>query len=860
MIPARSRFRGHALRLLTLLFAAATTLYSGVWMYGVRQEPEAFLGISYDPGTETGGLRLLRVEEDSPAERAGLRPGDLLRAIDGRPAVDRGALRGALDRHGVGGRVRLDVVRGDGEVLALDAVLAAPPTPDPRSLSRAVADEILASYPVLFLVVGVTVLLLRPEDLHAWLMALLFAAFIAGAPFMGMEDLVPAPLARFGLLYKIVFYGLSPALFLTFFSVFPEPSPLDRAAPWLKFLWLGTGLAAAVPIGLWALVEGSSAPLRPLQRMDAAWALPVYVYMFGGVALGFVSLVWNALRGSIASRRRSRVVVWGTLVGYLPATVLFGAGAVQHRPVFELAFWVWAPCIMFLFLIPLSFAYAVLKHRVFDLPVLLKRSARYMLVQRGFLVLLLLLGAGSTLVLAAQLPSWMRPSGGQAPPAAVLLGAAFGTLLVWAGSRLQRSVGERIDRAFFRSVYDVRAVLQDLADRARAATSREDLAALIEHHVRAALMPSALAVYLESPRRQLEAHGTEGANAPDVLPDLAFLRELAQRGQPAELRPDRPAEAEALAALAALRPDCLVPVRGRDGRLTGLLVLGPRLSEDPYSGEDRRLLASVASQAGIALESIALAEQIAERLEAERRAAHEMDLARQVQGRLLPSETIPLATLEYAGCCVQARAVGGDYFDFLELGPTRVGLVLADISGKGFPAALLMANLQASLRSRSAEDFQDLAGQLRSVNQLLYRSSEPNRFATLFVGVYDDSTRRLRYANCGHNPPLVVRAGGSLERLLPTAPVLGLIVEEWECTTAHVDLGSGDLLTVYSDGVTEAFSADGEEFGEDRLTEILRRHHPLTLAAVLEEVQSRVQAFGDGEQADDQTLLLARGR
>ena len=131
-------------------------------------------------------------------------------------------------------------------------------------------------------------------------------------------------------------------------------------------------------------------------------------------------------------------------------------------------------------------------------------------------------------------------------------------------------------------------------------------------------------------------------------------------------------------------------------------MLGPRLSEEPYSGEDKRLLDFVANQAGAALENIAMAESMAERLEADRRAAQEMDIARQVQSKLLPQKAPVLQTLDYAGTCIQARAVGGDYYDFLDLGEGRVGFVLADVAGKGISAALLMANLQAHLRSQSA--------------------------------------------------------------------------------------------------------------------------------------------------------------
>ncbi|MGH3111960.1 MAG: PP2C family protein-serine/threonine phosphatase, partial [Gaiellaceae bacterium] len=342
------------------------------------------------------------------------------------------------------------------------------------------------------------------------------------------------------------------------------------------------------------------------------------------------------------------------------------------------------------------------------------------------------------------------------------------------------------------------------------------------HKLTNALLPRFLYLYLQTRGGALRLVRGNLPTGREVLPaDLPILVELARRGRPADAPAPGSAGCESLGPLAALEPDCLVPILGRDGRLTGLLLLGPRLSEDPYSGEDKQLLASVAVQAGITLEGIGLAEQMAERLEVERRAEHEMDLAREVQTKLLPQQPPALVTLECAARCVQARAVGGDYYDFLELGAGRVGLTLADISGKGFPAALLTASLQASLRSRSSQDMLDLPRQLQSVNQLLFRSSEANRFATLFLGVYDDASGRLLYANCGHNPPVVLRGCGSVERLSPTAPVLGLF-EEWECHSCELRLERGDLLVIFSDGITEAFDVAGEEFGEDRLIDALR--------------------------------------
>jgi serine phosphatase RsbU (regulator of sigma subunit) len=245
---------------------------------------------------------------------------------------------------------------------------------------------------------------------------------------------------------------------------------------------------------------------------------------------------------------------------------------------------------------------------------------------------------------------------------------------------------------------------------------------------------------------------------------------------------------------------------------------------------------------------------MAERLQAEHRAAHEIELARQVQAKLLPQTGPLLRSLEYAGRCVQARAVGGDYYDFLDAGEGRVGLVLADVSGKGLAAALLVASLHASLRSQSRDG--DLVSQLRTVNRLLYEATETNRYATLFLGRFDDADRRLCYVNCGHNPPLVLRRDGALERLAPTAMVVGLVAD-WTSETAEVALAPGDLLAIYSDGITEATDRRGEEFGEARLVQILQDNRDRDARALLDVVFEQVRAFSDGEQADDQTMVIA---
>jgi serine phosphatase RsbU (regulator of sigma subunit) len=245
------------------------------------------------------------------------------------------------------------------------------------------------------------------------------------------------------------------------------------------------------------------------------------------------------------------------------------------------------------------------------------------------------------------------------------------------------------------------------------------------------------------------------------------------------------------------------------------------------------------------------------RLESERRAAQELEIAKQVQARLFPQIRPELRTVEYAGMCLQARQVGGDYFDFLNLGPQRLGLIVGDVSGKGIAAALLMANLQASLRSQSAIAFDDPEALLRSVNRLFYDNTSDNAYASLLFAEYDDATRRLRYANCGHLSGLLLRGAGNVEQLESTSTLLGLF-KEWDCSMREQELAPGDVLVLYTDGVTEASNQQGQEFGERCLIESLRQHRELSCQGLLTAIVDGVQRFSPHEQHDDITAIVAK--
>jgi len=250
---------------------------------------------------------------------------------------------------------------------------------------------------------------------------------------------------------------------------------------------------------------------------------------------------------------------------------------------------------------------------------------------------------------------------------------------------------------------------------------------------------------------------------------------------------------------------------------------------------------------------------LAQKFEAERRAAQEIEIAKQVQARLFPQVHPHAKTLEYSGLCLQARQVGGDYFDFLDLGQQRLGLVIGDVSGKGIAAALLMANLQANLRSQCALALTHPELFLRSVNRLFYENTSDSAFASLFFAEYDDVTKRLRYANCGHLSALVLRPDNTCHRLDSTGTLLGLF-KDWDCPIVEYQLEPGDLLALYTDGITEAHDGDGQEFGEDRLIASLRRHRGQPCQQAVHAITEEVRGVNPTDQHDDITLIVAKCR
>jgi len=314
------------------------------------------------------------------------------------------------------------------------------------------------------------------------------------------------------------------------------------------------------------------------------------------------------------------------------------------------------------------------------------------------------------------------------------------------------------------------------------------------------------------------------------------------------------------AKLAELESELLLPLAVKD-RLIGFMSLAPKLSEQPYTGSDLRLLKSVAAQTGLALEVARLTTAIGEEIAQRERVNRELEIAREVQERLFPQELPSISGLDYTGRCRPAREVGGDYYDFLELPEGKFGIAIGDVSGKGIGAALMMAALEASLRGQASLTGADLAELMSRVNRLVYEASSVNRYATFFYAQLDPKTLALSYVNAGHNPPIVLRRRASaweIHRLETGGPVVGLLRNS-PYQQGSFAMQHGDLLVCFTDGVSEAMNPADEEWGEERLIAAAQGCDGLGAAEIVTRVIEAADRFAAGApQHDDMTLVVLR--
>jgi len=289
------------------------------------------------------------------------------------------------------------------------------------------------------------------------------------------------------------------------------------------------------------------------------------------------------------------------------------------------------------------------------------------------------------------------------------------------------------------------------------------------------------------------------------------------------------------------------------GRMIGVLNIFNKQAKEGFTVEDQRLMCIIASQSAQVIENARLyeEEQVLLRMEEELKVAYE------IQINLLPKENPQIAGYDITGKSFPAKEVGGDYYDFIRIDDHHLAICLGDISGKGMPAAMLMANLQATLRgqtlfSTSCKDC------LQRSNKLLFQSTDVQKFATLFYGILNTRKNELYYSNAGHDYPFLFSGDKEPRRLETGGIVLGFL-ENFAFEEQMIPFSPGDLLLMYSDGITEAMNADEEEFGENRLVEVTLKHRDELASTLIEKIIAAVKLHtGDAPQMDDITLVVIK--
>ena len=295
-----------------------------------------------------------------------------------------------------------------------------------------------------------------------------------------------------------------------------------------------------------------------------------------------------------------------------------------------------------------------------------------------------------------------------------------------------------------------------------------------------------------------------------------------------------------------------VPLQTED-RVIGLVYVDSRSFVRAFTPDDLNLLTVLANVAAIRIER----ERLAEMELRERRRTVDLEQAAEIQRGILPRGHPVIEGIDLAGHNAPCRTVGGDYYDFIPYDDGRVAVVLGDVAGKGMSAALLMSNLQARVQLL-AEIPQDLAKLMSRLDQSVSVNAPANRFITMFFGVIDPAKGELTYCNAGHNPPLVIRASGEVDRLPAKGTVLG-IFPEIGYEQQSIAFESGDMIAIYSDGITEAENSDGDDYGEDRLAEMLVANKDLGAVAIIDAVLEHLSEFTNAAPfEDDVTLLVAR--
>ncbi len=786
-------------------------------------------------GMAVHNLTVRTVDPGSPADRAGVLPDDRLLAIDGEPVTTMVDYYVATAGHyGLDSQTYL-LQRGDGFVTA--AV-----TPGRPSRARIIWNYGMSVAGLAFLLMGWLILARRHDMVARYFFGVcaLFAFFLMDVPdwpsytYMILKETL-----------RDLAHLLLPAVFLRFFLYFPDrPHLTPRNLMRHRLLML-----PAAPLFLMS-VYAQGARLDPttsllvalVQQLSAIYFL---VYMLAGLVV-FARKVFR--RGRPVEHTKLRVVLLGLVAGFVPflaGTFLFSAApssAVAHSEWLGFS----------LILVPLSFGVAILRYGALDLEYVVRHGLIY-----GILTVLVV--AFYTVVvgvLGHTLTGYFHSS--DLP--IVLLAVVVPALAL---NPLRRLLHSWLDRTFYPARQATREALQrlghELSDLSEGGTAPDTML----HQLHDLYRPTRIALYLERDEDQVfrGLHSEDGHPAPSIdrlAPDSTLCRVLMTAHRPiyAEeldgLDTEPVTDDRTRALLDELGAQLVVPLI-TGNRLRGLLAFGAKSDGSLYTQADVSNLHTFSVQAAALVEIGRLYQERLER----KRLETEMSVAQRIQTNLVPSDPLHLQGVEILGRMDSCREVGGDYFDYFRMDPHTVGFAIADVAGKGVPAALVMTTLRVAFRTaavRRAEP-EDV---LRSLNQAVCGLGGPTHLVSFFYGIYSTRDHRLLYANAGMNPPMLYRTGKDyVDNLKKGGTMLG-IDRGQRFARGTLELAQGDLLLLYTDGLVEQPDAEGEFYGEERLMNDIRPSGDEALSAQIDRIFANVDAFGGPEQSDDRTLILMR--
>jgi phosphoserine phosphatase RsbU/P len=834
--------------------------YQGTLGHAVRLTTPEAVEAGRRPGDTAVTVTLAMPE----AETAGLHVGDAVVDVNHRPFTGSDVLLGELRHSTPGQPMSLTILRPDES----EATATFPLAPERPSVPPAWAWVIQCTFiflPFICMLVGLYTVFARPRSFHAWLilgvLAFLPTIFFPQNQFHG-------PFTSIALIWNIVAQTAMPICLMLFGIYFPQQATLDTRAPWIKWVLI-TPILALVPTDF--LASFGHTYNFNLDAFLDPWELKINmvenIFSIFAICYFFVTISTKMDGATGDARRRLKILYYGAAAGLTPLFTLVLIALIRSKDVGQdIPRWILFSSFLILLLFPLSLAYVVIVHRAVDVRILIRQGTKYAFARLSINILRLLLG----IWLALSLKDFFQHPGHQRNVDIVRI---FGILGIFFAFRfiLSKRLQQRIDQRFFREAYSTEQLLSELSDEARNFTEVAPLINTITQRLGDTLHISRIAVFL----RAGDTFRLQLATGAPLLPGTAeifalpsastTIATLSRAKTPANVYRDDPSswlidatDAERT-ALADLSTELLVPLPGRN-RLAGVIALGPKRSEEPYTKTDRQLLQTIASQTGLALENAELLENLTAEITQRERISREIEIAREVQERLFPQSYPKVPGVDLAGYCRPAQAVGGDYYDFFVLGDGRLALALGDISGKGISAALLMASLRASLRSIASLQQTDLAGLIRHVNSLVYESSTTNRYATFFYAEYDPGTGLLAFVNAGHNPPYILRGTQAIP-LKATGTVIGLLPDT-EYAQATIPMHAGDVLLAFTDGISEAMNREDDEWGEDSMVATAQQllaqpNCTVTARQLLSCILEAADKFTSGApQHDDMTLLV----